>query len=732
MPPPNGAFGFATGSIDGREQCEGSYSDFGSAVGRHLEILQRRLVIEHERALLSQGDVMLRERISEVERENLELRRDLQLRQDDARQIGSVSSKWAEGEKKTVDVVSGNGVDGDRIGPDFVATGAAKQIEDAKYLTAHSVQVTLGGGARTDKPGPASVKVHGGHHDEEMVYELWPNWTTTCAFRGRKTAMTEVAPLIKSASNPLAASQENSATHARREWAISPTWNSFLFWQLLFSIVLCFELIVLPMGVFELPPNPTMVGLAWFCVCFWTCDLMLGFSTGFYDKEGRLVMSFLPIAKHYLRTWFVPDVVVVLIDWLVLGAGDNTGSTLRAGKALRYLRMARVLRMFRLHKLNDFMRNIEDYVNSVYFSACKSLLVNILRVLVISHFIGCAWYFVGVSSGQAAGVSGWLEAYGFDETDDWTWSYLTSLHWAMCQFTPGSMEIVPQNHYERAFGVLILVLGMMIFSSIVSSITVATNSLKLITARYDSMLSSMRRLLRQESISKDLICRVTGYADSVLKSKMGGLLLSEVEMLKMLPKPLYMEVIGEVYDQYLTVHPIFDAVNMIRPLMMHKFCCVIKEIVMSKNALLFSPGETAQSMFFNDRGQLFYTMAQHTDIVGRKSHFCEVVLWTPWVYQGKMESVLECELLALATQDFQRVANDHPNMKMQIMVAYGMEFVKGLNRMHHEGVHVSDLVSVDAALQVLPRDGSFHDSNTSAVFPFVPHNSERDSRPVQF
>merc|ERR1712226_1009421 len=152
----------------------------------------------------------------------------------------------------------------------------------------------------------------------------------------------------------------------------------------------------------------------------------------------------------------------------------------------------------------------------------------------------------------------------------------------------------------------------------------------------------------------------------------------------------------------MTHHPLFSCFEKARPLMMQKFCCVIKEIVMSKHALLFSAVETAQSMFFNHRGQLVYTLSEITEVVSDKSYFCEVVLWTPWIYQGKMESVLESELLALASQDFQRVANEHPNMKAQIMVAYGTEFVKGLNGMNDAGIPVSDLVHIDAAITVLP------------------------------
>ncbi len=60
---------------------------------------------------------------------------------------------------------------------------------------------------------------------------------------------------------------------------------------------------------------------------------------------------------------------------------------------------------------------------------------------------------------------------------------------------------------------------------------------------------------------------------------------------------------------------------------------------MSKMALLFSPGETAQSMFFNYRGQLVYTLGESTEVVEDKSHFCEIVLWTPWVYQGELSGI---------------------------------------------------------------------------------------------
>ena len=50
------------------------------------------------------------------------------------------------------------------------------------------------------------------------------------------------------------------------------------------------------------------------------------------------------------------------------------------------------------------------------------------------------------------------------------------------RFTPGSMKVEAVNSVERLYSVVVLVLGMVVFSSTVSSITSATNNLKDINA----------------------------------------------------------------------------------------------------------------------------------------------------------------------------------------------------------------------------------------------------------
>merc|ERR1719498_2005873 len=103
---------------------------------------------------------------------------------------------------------------------------------------------------------------------------------------------------------------------------------------------------------------------------------------------------------------------------------------------------------------------------------------------------------------------------------------------------------------------------MLIFSSIVSNITRATTDLRNVTARYDNQVGSLRRFFRQNGLSKALLHKVNTYCENVIKPKMRGVQIHEVDLIRSLPKPLHMEVIGELYDQHLVRgHDMFKCIR---------------------------------------------------------------------------------------------------------------------------------------------------------------------------
>jgi len=282
---------------------------------------------------------------------------------------------------------------------------------------------------------------------------------------------------------------------------------------------------------------------------------------------------------------------------------------------------------------------------------------------------------------EVTGYDSWVKYYKFDELD-WHYVYLTSLHWSLTQFTPGGMHVQPQNWIERAYTIMMLVAGMIIFSSIVSNITMATNTLKNITARYDKAIVTLRRFFRQHDISNDLLVRVTKYADSTLKPKMARIAQHEVELILLLPKSMRMDVILELRDQYLEVHPFYKVLKAHSRTSMQKLCAsALSEATWPRGADLFFPGEAAESMYFVTAGDLGYSLSVIFEKVERlyaDSCFCEAVLWTPWVFQGRMISIAESEILALDSARFREIMLQHP-ADMWLTKRYATEFVDGMN-----------------------------------------------------
>merc|ERR1719424_530257 len=119
------------------------------------------------------------------------------------------------------------------------------------------------------------------------------------------------------------------------------------------------------------------------------------------------------------------------------------------------------------------------------------------------------FYLIGQSTDGLAGYDNWLHAHRYPQYGGterivdapWGYQYLVALHWSITQFTPGSMHVQPQNIIERTFAISVLVAGMIIFSSIVSSITAATNGLKSMNARYKRQMYLFRKLCKDQRLS---------------------------------------------------------------------------------------------------------------------------------------------------------------------------------------------------------------------------------------
>eukprot|EP00438_Fugacium_kawagutii_P022341 Skav233107 [mRNA] locus=scaffold1342:214063:219675:- [translate_table: standard] len=116
-----------------------------------------------------------------------------------------------------------------------------------------------------------------------------------------------------------------------RAWTIRPSSLLFLCWNLIFLVVLFYDCVSFPLSAFQIEHlfvKPNLIAAS-----FWTMDFVLSFFVGYDTAEGELETRLAKTAARYARTWMLPDLIVIVVDWvmLYLALAQNDSSSNPAG-----------------------------------------------------------------------------------------------------------------------------------------------------------------------------------------------------------------------------------------------------------------------------------------------------------------------------------------------------------------------------------------------------------------
>merc|ERR1711920_895445 len=107
-------------------------------------------------------------------------------------------------------------------------------------------------------------------------------------------------------------------------------------------------------------------------------------------------------------------------------------------------------------KANNVVGNLIECIKSEFWIIILHLAKRLSTILVISHLIACTWY--GIGTTKVPDHETWVQKNDMDDATI-AWRYTTSFHWALTQFSPASMEVVPTNPVERAFNIVVVIAG---------------------------------------------------------------------------------------------------------------------------------------------------------------------------------------------------------------------------------------------------------------------------------
>ncbi|CAK0892891.1 unnamed protein product, partial [Prorocentrum cordatum] len=176
---------------------------------------------------------------------------------------------------------------------------------------------------------------------------------------------------------------------------VLPPFTRFrILWDLVGMALCVHDVTMFPALVFELSEDYLAFRLHfdWCSAVFWTLDILLNFRTGYMASDGLLEMRRDRVARHYIRSWFVPDLIVTIFDWVFLLISTGGTGILRVVKAVS--RARRALRLLRMPKVNATFNQIVGAMNSESMSIVAGLVKFLLILILVTHYVACVWYWL--------------------------------------------------------------------------------------------------------------------------------------------------------------------------------------------------------------------------------------------------------------------------------------------------------------------------------------------------
>jgi hypothetical protein len=432
--------------------------------------------------------------------------------------------------------------------------------------------------------------------------------------------------------------------------------------------------------VFELPEGYLAFRFyyEWVCCAFWTADILLNFSTGFISSEGLLEMRRDKVAQHYVRSWFAPDLVITILEWFSLIVSISSSGILRFGKAAS--RSLRALRLLRMPKVHASFNQILSSMNSESLNIIAGLVKFLLLLILVTHYVACVWFWLADPEDKALTWRGRF----LDSDSSGVYGYFTSMHWALTQFTPASMEVVPVNVHERVFTCIVIIVALVVFSSFVSSITQAMSLLRSTHARRVEQQRLMRNYFTEFCIPRELAARCRHFMLQHQRMANKRIKESDIPCLLLLPKSIREELRSQAFMPLLKAHPFFDFYMQLCPVGMRQICAsATDEVSMLPLEEIFWHGQNVNRMFFVRVGSVSYCHRVHRILpleVRAGQWACEETLWSKAsLVDGPFRAASGgCELITVLPAEFQSIARIHPG-PLRFCVGYAEAFVKAFN-----------------------------------------------------
>ena len=327
-------------------------------------------------------------------------------------------------------------------------------------------------------------------------------------------------------------------------------------------------------------------------------DLFLGFFRAYYNWEEQLIRKNRIIAFKYLTGWFIFDLIasfpVYSINKLYEPICNETELSSSYYNVIldNYYYLFICNRLFKTIKV--FWNNQAWKILSNLLSDNYSLIINISLVLAAINYTACLYIFVARNS-----YPNWIFHINL-ETRSFNEIYICSIYiLIMALTTVGYGDITCYSLGERIFQLLLLVIGIIAYSWLVSSFSNYIKKINERSADYESRKSILDEIkLNNPNLPEHLYDRILRY----LKFKNFHERKLKNIIFDCLPVGLKNNLISEMYKPIIKNFIFFK--NFQNTDFIVRVILCFKPVIAYKNDILVNEGDMVEDIMFVKRGVL--------------------------------------------------------------------------------------------------------------------------------
>jgi len=470
-----------------------------------------------------------------------------------------------------------------------------------------------------------------------------------------------------------------------------------LFWDIASIVLISYDMITLPMYAFAFQSTPRLELLEWCCTVFWTVDILMSFRTGYY-KGHQLVIDLPQVARHYMKTWFLIDIFIVVPEWIARTL-DWVIEGLNAARIGRVSRFVRFVRLIRIVKMGHFSDKIEEILgNNMMLLGFSLTKLSVILALAV-HFLTCIWYGIGSSDHGS-----WVANEDM-QNEALLAKYVAAARWTLAQINGRTDQVMDRTMAEKGYTVACAFFTVLFMSIFVSTLTTRMMELQKLMdeeTRYTKMLMNYLEH-KKVSFSVSYLAKMYVKNNKRMQSEQD----TEKHLMSVLPKSLKVDLLYEVRSPMISYHGFFADIKADFQKVTRVLCSNALDLVPVTTAeVTFQKDEESDKMYILERGDMRY--AEHANLThhvakmkdamagrSRKSVFsgvdratsavvggmlgtghrhdevaqhipgvplqnegtiiCEGALWTEWRTHGELIAVSMSMLMALKVDTFSKI-----------------------------------------------------------------------------